>query len=558
VVGPKGFLTCERGAIAILAAASLIVLVGLMALSIDVGVAFFAQEQLQQAVDLAVLKAVTDPTNATSLAQTTVDDNVGAGTLSQPLSVVAGEYPPPGYDWATIGTLDVASRFSPGGDAPNALQITAQRDAPLFLSRLLYSGTMPVSAQATAYNQPLTQLTIGTGALSVDSQQSAANNALLSSFLGTNISLDAVSYQGLANANVDMFGFLDALISITGGTSGDYSAILNASVTLPEVMNALAATVASDSGLAGSASTLTTALDTLGSETNTLGPFTVGSVIQLADITASRAVGAQLNLFAFLTASAEQINASSMPTTTVSIPVTGGSITVQSAVIEPAQSSVVGGVGISASSAQIRLDIDIVPASPITVLGTNIAVQFPVYVTSLAGEATVTALNCNGPDSANATVVVSAQDGPASASSENINSSALYQSIPPAAQPAQLAYAAGLVNVTASGTQSITGSPQTLTFSAPFSSTDTQTVSLSQPLSTVMTYLVTNDSYSVTALGVPIPTSTVMSQLTPILDAIAPEADGVIGDLLSALGASDAYMAVTVPYVRCSNPVLAQ
>lgn len=533
-------------------------LTGLFGLSIDVGVAYVAKRQLQQAVDFAALKAVTDPTNATSLARTTVADNVDPSSLTEPVSVVAGQYPPPGYDWTNIGSLDVASRFVSGGSQTNALRVFAQEKVPLFLARLFHRDDFKVSAQATAYNQPLTQVTVGAGALAVDSQQSTANNALLSSLFGTSISLDAVSYQGLVNANVNLFDFLDALATITGTAPGNYSALLSTNVTFSELTDALVATISSDVDLASSATALNTALNALNAQVGAGVPFALGSLIQLGDVTSARAVGAQLNVFGFIQASGEAINAISQPTTVVTIPVTGGSIKLRTAVTEPSQTSEIGGVGIVAKTAEIRLYMEIVPTSPITVLGSNVAIRFPVYLTSIAGQATVTALDCPGPDSANATVVVSAQTGPVSASTADIDTSSLYQTLPPATQPAQIAYAAGIVKVTASGTEAISNPPVTLTFTSPFSSSDTQRTSLSSPFSTVTQWLVTNDSYTVTALGLPITPSVVTNQLTPLLNSIAPSADALIGDVLGALGASVGYLDVTVPYVRCSNPVLAQ
>ena len=121
-----------------------------------------------------------------------------------------------------------------------------------------------------------------------------------------------------------------------------------------------------------------------------------------------------------------------------------------------------------------------------------------------------------------------------------------------------IANAAGVVNVTASGSRSLSGSPTTLTFAAPFDASDTQLVSLSGPLSAAASYLVANDTFTVTTLGIPFPSSLVTSQLTPILTALASQADTVVDGLLNGLGTSVAYMDVSVPYVRCSNPVLAQ
>jgi uncharacterized membrane protein len=538
--------------------ACLILLAAIFSLSIDAGSAYLAKERLQDAVDLAAIKAATDPANAAALAQATVSDNVGAANLTQAVAITSGRYPPTGYTLANIGTLDLASRFEPGAAQPNALRVTAQRNVPLFLTSLFFSGGVPVSAQATAYNEPLTQVTIGTGALAVDSAQMTANNTLLSGLLGSSIVIDAISYQGLIDTNVKLFGFLDLLAVATGTASGDYAALLSLNVTLTEVIDALIATVQADPDLPGVAAALTASLQTLRGQVGTVGSFNLGSILQLSENSTSKAVGAELNLYALLRASSEAINQQNDTLTTVNVPVTGGTITLRLAVVEPAQVSVVGGVGIVARSAQIRAYLEVAPIAPITVLGVPVSLRFPIYVTGLAGQATVTALDCAGPDAATANVDVTAQAGPISGSTADIDTTALHQTTPLATQPALIAYLAGLLRVTASGNTSINGSPHNLSFVAPFDSSNTQRVPLSSPFQSIAAYLVANDTFTVTALGIPFPSSVVMNQLTPILNAIVPQVDALIGDLMEAMGIAIAYMDVSVPYVRCSNPVLAQ
>jgi uncharacterized membrane protein len=535
-----------------------VLLGGLFSLSVDAGSIYLTKRRLQESVDLAALKAVTDPSNAATLAQSSVAANISAAYLTEPVAVASGRYPPTGFTLANIGTLPVNGRFEPGAAQPNALRVTARAKAPLFLTRIFFADDITVSAGATAFNQPLAQITVGTGLLAVDLAQSGANDALLSGLLGSSISLSAVSYQGLANANVRLFGFLDALATVTGTPAGDYEALLAANVDYSDLTSALISAVQADPDLAAVAGALVATLNTLGAQAGSTGSFALGDVLSIADEASAKAAGSKLNLFALLRASAEALNQSGGSTTSVDIPVTGGSIGLRLAVIEPTQMSAIGGEGISVESAQVRAYLEVNPIQSMNVLGIPVSIRFPIYFEAASGQATVTSIACSGPDTAMAQVGVSAQPGLASTTTADINTANLHQVAPLATQPALISNVAGLVRVTATGSWTISGAAQDLTFTAPFDASNTQRVPLASPLQSVLATLLASGSITVTVLGLPFPISIVTNQLAPILNAIAPVVDTVIDDLLEAMGIATAYMDVSIPYVRCSNPVLAQ
>ena len=509
-------------------------------------------------MDLAALKAVTDLANAATRAQSAVESNISAASLSGPVTAEDGRYPPTGYTTATIGSLPVDSRFEPAAASPNAVRVSATATVPLYLARLFYGNQADVSAQATAYNTPLTQVAVGTGLLAINSSQAAANDTLLSGLLGGSVTLSVASYQGLADANVRLFDFLDAVAAIAGTAAGDYEATLDATVTYADVLGALRTAVAANPDLAAIAAAVNAALTDLESQAGGGTTFTLRDILTIDGNDSVKAAGAALNVLAAVRASAEAVNSGAGSATPMSLSIAGGAVTLRFAVVEPMQFSAVGGEGISAQSSQIRIYAEINPTAVLSVLGQPVALQFPLYIEAASGQATVTSIACAGPDATSAQVGVTAQSGPASVSTADVDTTSLYQSTPLATQPAQVADVAGLVNVTASGTEAITGAPQNLTFAAPFDSTNTQRVPLTDPLDTVMASALANTSFTVTALGVPFPSSVVTSQLGPILSAVAAPVDTLIDGLLKALGLEAAYMDVSVPYVRCSNPVLAQ
>lgn len=552
------FRRTEHGSASIIIAAVLLLLAGIFSLSVDAGYLYLSRRRLQAAVDFAALKAVTDLSNATTRAQSAVEDNVSASSLDGPVTVVEGRYPPLGYTTATLSTLPVDARFEPAAAGPNAVRVSAHVTVPLYLARLFYGSGAHVFAQATAYNTPLTQLEVGTGALSIDTSQSAIFNALFSGLLGASVNLNAVSYQGLADTNVRLFDFLDAMAALTGTAPGDYEALIGATVTYTNVLEALRTAVAADPDLASVANAVTTTLSNFESQTASAGSFRLGNILNISGNDSVKAVGSVVNVLAMVRAAAEGVNTAAGSVFPTTLSIAGGTVSLRLAVVEPTQMSAVGGAGITASSAQVRIYAEVDPTAALNILGQPVSVRFPIYIESLSGRATVTSLTCAAADASSAEVDVTAQSGPASASTADVDTTSLYQTAPLATQPAQVSYAAGLVKVTANGGETITGDSQDLTFVAPFDSSDTQRVPLTSPLDTVMSSVLASTNFTVSALGVSFPSSLVTSQLGPILGTVASPVDSLIDELLKAFGIQTAYTDVTVPYVRCSNPTLAQ
>ncbi len=164
VVTRCAFLWRRRGAAAVLFAVSLTMLMGFMALAVDVGVIYNTRAELQRAADAAALAA------AAELGNQGDDPLARARAAAQHyanLNVVLGEGV--GLDPATdvmFGTASINPDtnkyiFTPTEVKPNAIRVRLRRTQssptgpmPLFFARALGFNTADVSAQATAVLTP--------------------------------------------------------------------------------------------------------------------------------------------------------------------------------------------------------------------------------------------------------------------------------------------------------------------------------------------------------------------------------------------------------------------
>ena len=140
----------------------------------------------------------------------------------------------------------------------------------------------------------------------------------------------------------------------------------------------------------------------------------------------------------------------------------------------------------------------------------------------------------------------------------------LHGTLAPTVSPATLfaASAAGIsVNVTATATLDIEGSPHDLTFTAPFTADNRQAVPLDGPGDHLATRLRAGLTPEISLAGSSL-TGLVANLLTPVLDStldlLAPIVDTTILQLQSLFGLDQGYMTVADTYLRCARPMLAR
>src|SRR5690606_24854677 len=90
---------------------------------------------------------------------------------------------------------------------------------------------------------PTAMFSIGSRLASLDG---GLANALLSSLLGGRVSLTLMDYRGLADAQVNLLQFSDALAADLGVKAGDYDALLSHEVETGRVLRVLERIAGSD------------------------------------------------------------------------------------------------------------------------------------------------------------------------------------------------------------------------------------------------------------------------------------------------------------------------
>ena len=273
-----------------------------------------------------------------------------------------------------------------------------------WLIRLFLACCLCASADASAAcTTSGACLSAGPRLASVDTTQSALLNPLLGGLLGTRLSLTAVDWNTLAQGNLNLLGFLNALQLQTGVSSP--SQVLNANVTLAQVAAALAVQAQAQAN-----TSLTGVLGALGSQLNGAGATVrVGDLVKASADLATLGKTA-INALDMLTGLIQLYNRRNVLSTPVPLGVSGGllgalgivnSLQLYAQVVEPAV-YLCGPAGSTFHSAAIRvkLKLDLITLAPVTdlltaLLGpTSIAIgQLDVYVEIGRGEGTLTAVD---------------------------------------------------------------------------------------------------------------------------------------------------------------------
>lgn len=538
------FARCRKGAVSVLTAGTLLVLLGLFSLAIDFGMAHVEKRRLQGAVDIAALSAALSPADPDAAALQAFSDNFDE-SLYAPPSVTPGRYPPAGVGAAALAALPVDDRFVTGGSDVNAFRVEAAAPSEPLLASIFYGGELPVTASGTAVNERLVQLVAGSGIVSLSSQDSLILDALLGSLLGTDIALDAVSYEALATTRVD-------LLRVVEGLSGDIAldalaleTLLDGNVTLDELLGA-AIDAAGALDPTGETEIALQALDTLRTLVVDVPAVRLGDLIDLAMLQPGRTSNATVDLYGLVRTAAELANFQHGLTSATEIGLPGlMSASLTATVIEPPQLSAVGGVGITVRTAQTRVNLSL-SALGSSILGKVVEVTLPLTLEVGGGTATVTGIDCVDMEA----VEVDATTGIAR----------LRLSNPDGSDAEIVSILGGLITVTQPPivTADEAGFARALAFGPPFDAANFQRVSTADPLSNAVAGILPALSLNVEITGLPLlSTGTVLGAVTPVLGDLLTVVDGaVLGPLLAALGTEVGFMDVGVPYLRCDNVYL--
>lgn len=302
-----------------------------MALAVDAGRLWYQHRQLQAVADIAALEGAkrigcgTTLGNVLAAAQTAAARNGFAGSLASSPNLV---------ELGGLTTIAGKRHFTTGGTPEEAVHVVATHSvASSLILGGLFGGQTLLSAQATAEAEPShATFSAGSYLLRIDTKSEDATllNALLGAILGSDLTLDAASYKGLASADVNLLQLVQA-----SATAGSVKELLNADVTVAEVLRLTAAAVGPDSVAAvGLQKLLSATVDQL--------DVRLGDVLDVKLPSSDAAGKVDINVFDLVTTTimvANKKHAISLPSLNLSLP---GILSVNASVdlIEPPQIAV--------------------------------------------------------------------------------------------------------------------------------------------------------------------------------------------------------------------------
>lgn len=534
------------GGVAVVLALFMVVSVSLCAIAIDMGSLYLERRTLQGAADLAAIAAAGDLDRAEAAARATLTAN-GLGEVHA-LSVVKGRYEP---------AREVApeARFVAGQEPFNAVQLKAAMLGRLYFAKsFITAPQISVAAIGTADAQ---------AAFSIGSRLASLNsgtvNALLKALLGGNVSLSAMDYNAVLDADVSLGGFLSALAAEVGLTAGTYNSLLDGEVGVGDVLNAAvkAANAAGEEGAQAVARLLgqTTPAATVPLQTL----LDLGSLAHAEVGQPDVGLAADLNLMELISALAQAGNAKNQVALDLGASVPGLlALKADLAIGERAQHSgwvAVGQPGAIVETAQTRLRVIAEVAGAGALAG--IRVRLPIYIEIAHAEARLEALSCGLGEDAKA--VIAARPAAVRAWIGDVSKAQLSSSGSSVPVSRASIVQAPLVTVSASAYTAMTNATAT---SLEFTQADVEgrvvkTASTRDVTSSLVGNLLRSADLQVNVLGLGVGVSAVKGLVTSLLTPVAAALDPLLAELLKALGVGLGEVDVQLNGIRCGTAVLA-
>ncbi|MHC8289156.1 pilus assembly protein TadG-related protein [Pseudomonas sp. XS1P51] len=336
----------QRGAIGLMAALTLGLVLGFMLLVVDTGRLYLEKRKLQRVADTAALEAVTrdghcqSGLSAASYATQSAERNGFTVNTDSTLTVSCG----------TLQTgADNLRAFTADPTKTAAVQVIASHTVPTSVAAgigaLLAGGPVSLStrlsATAVAAEPKLTlaQLSIRSTLLGADTSRSNLLNPLFSTLLGGNVNLTVGGWDALIKTDINLLKFMDQLAIKLGVTAGDYTALLNTQASVTKFIEAAADVLPVNGGTA----TVKTALGNLQLAATNAAPIKLGDLLQLQSGTQAAGLDASVQLFQLIQGFVQLANKNSGVSAVLPVNVLGLlGMTTRIKVIQPPQFSAIG------------------------------------------------------------------------------------------------------------------------------------------------------------------------------------------------------------------------
>ena len=452
-------LRCDqRGAISLIAAMSLLFVLPATALTVDIGKGAWLKRDLQKMVDVVSLDAVRavgdrrDPmkdhyVQALAYAQEAArrndfdfTDTAAGNSLTVELGLA---------DAATKAfTVLTAGQYS----TANAVRITAtSRSDNKFMP-----GAVGLTTQAISMVDQTAMFSVGSRLARLDAGSSPILNGVLGQMLGSTLSLDAVGYNGLADATVSL-GDVWAELGL-----GSADQILNSEVQIEELLTATAQALNDQ----GDPTSVTAAgiLGTFSTQLSSAAHFKFGDLLGADTGDPGEAASAHMNVLEMIGMAASLANGTNLLNLTAPITIPGvTSTTLKMSVIEPPQlCKAPCRVGDSAHTAQARIQLNMTLAQKLTVLLQQGTVRLPVYLDAAGATGTLNAIRCDIPDEDGDITVHAVAEALKARIGTATDASMTNGSIPAVVNPGELVNMTGLVRVTGTATATMPSSAANL------------------------------------------------------------------------------------------------
>lgn len=336
----------QRGAIGLMAAVTLGMVLLFMLLVVDSGRLYFEQRKLQRVADVAVLEAVsrggsclTTPKTAQTYADESATRNGFTPGGTQTLGVTCG----------TLETINSLRTFVAEGTPSNAIRVIATTVVPTSVAGGLWdlfsNGTFKFDTHLTASavgNKPgarLAQLTIRSTVLVIDESKSKILNLLWGQLLGGELKIEVAGWQGLADTNINLLSYLDLLKTELDLNALSYDQVLKSNLKATALIDvAIKLLTSNDTKTSIATDGLLKLQALLGSTT-----LKLGDILKLQTDTGSAGLDTSLNVFQLVEAYVQLANISNGASASIPLDIPGivnGAIKVK--VIEPPQLSAIG------------------------------------------------------------------------------------------------------------------------------------------------------------------------------------------------------------------------
>ncbi|MFK3972417.1 TadG family pilus assembly protein [Pseudomonas sp. NPDC087358] len=337
----------QRGAIGLLAALTMALALLCTLVVVDSGRLFMEKRTLQRVADMAALEAASLNGNcagASSASAYAIQSATRNGfTVSDDTRTLT----------TRCGTLttgaDSRRSFVSDASKSDAIQVvvghSVARSIAAGIGAMFESTASPADIQlsavavATPPLPPLAQLTINSTLATVDSTQAGLLNALWGGLLGGTLNISAVGWNGLANANINLLGYLDQLAIDVNAKAGDYTSLLTTHISIKQLLVTAATVLPQGSPAVQAAIGSLLAVSTIASGTT----IKLQDLLNLQTGLPSAGLNTNLNVFGLVQGFVQVANSNSAVYATVPANILGlVGLSTKVKIVEPSQLSAAG------------------------------------------------------------------------------------------------------------------------------------------------------------------------------------------------------------------------